>query len=46
MSAVVPSADNATETPNWLPDAPPELVRVAVGVEVVAHEPSPQTWNT
>ena len=27
-------------------EAPPELVRVAVGVEDAAHDPSPETWNT
>ena len=41
---VVPSADSATEPPNTTSKASPKFVRVAVGVEVVAHDPSLKTW--
>src|ERR1035437_5423919 len=46
MTAVVPSADSATEEPKLSWSTPAELVRVAVGVEEVAQDPSPETWNS
>ena len=46
MTAMVPSAEIATGLLKSSPEAPLELVRVAAGVEDVAHDPSPEAWNT
>jgi hypothetical protein len=46
ITTVVPSLDRAVETPNSSAVALLELERVAMGVAVVVHEPSPAPWYT